>query len=52
MIAEATFKNMTFDDGALSELQSIIEQIDQLQGFSHQVIIDFSDTTELLDELR
>lgn len=52
LIAETTFKKMTFGEGASTKFQAIVDQIDELQSLSCQVIEDFSDTSERVDETR
>lgn len=49
---ETTFKKMTFGEDASTKFQAIVDQIDQLQGLSRQVIKDFNDTSKRVDETR
>lgn len=48
---ETTVEKMPFSDDASSNIKPIVEQINQLQGLSRQVIKDFRDTLEKVDEL-
>lgn len=52
MTVETTFKKMTFGEDASTKFQAIVDQIDQLQGLSRQVLKDFNDTSKRVDETR
>lgn len=52
LTTEATLEMMTYGENASSELQAVVEQMDQLQDLSCQILDDFGNTSKRVDYLR